>query len=304
MDTQRKVTLQHLKRKAFLYIRQSTLHQVFKNTESTERQYDLKKRALALGWSAQDIVVIDNDQGLSGAAAADRAGFQTLVAEVGMGRAGIVMGLEVSRLARNCADWHRLLEISALTHTLILDEDGLYDPTLFNDRLLLGLKGAMSEAELHVLRARLQGGLMNKAQRGQLEMALPAGFLPDADGLAILDPDQQVQKTFRLFFETYRRVGSAHAVTIYFRENKFLFPRRPRSGPRKGELLWGQLTEERSRHVLHNPRYAGAFSFGKTCQRSQDGHRTLQRLPQDQWHTLIPNAHPGYITWQLMSDKF
>src|SRR5881409_2782927 len=170
-----KVTAAQLARTAYLYVRQSTLRQVVTNTESTQRQYALRQRAVALGWPAEQIVVIDSDQGQSGASAADREGFQKLVAEVGMGRAGIVLGLEVSRLARNSADWHRLLEICAVTDTLILDEDGLYDPAHFNDRLLLGLKGTMSEAELHMLRARLRGGILNKARRGELRCGLPAG---------------------------------------------------------------------------------------------------------------------------------
>src|SRR5438477_2214927 len=175
-----KVNAGHLKRNAYLYIRQSTLRQVFENTESTKRQYGLRQRAMALGWPEERIVVIDNDLGQSGASAADREGFQRLVTEVSLGHVGIVLGLEVSRLARNNTDWHRLLEICALTGTLILDEDGVYDPAAFNDRLLLGLKGTMSEAELHVLRARLRGGVLNKARRGELEMRLPIGFVYDA----------------------------------------------------------------------------------------------------------------------------
>ena len=169
-DPHQKVQANHLKRNAYLYVRQSTLRQVFENTESTKRQYGLRQRAIALGWSEERIIVIDTDLGQSGASSADREGFQRLVAEVGVGHAGIVLGLEVSRLARNSTDWHRLLEICAITDTLILDEDGIYDPAHFNDRLLLGLKGTMSEAELHVLRARLQGGILNKARRGELEM--------------------------------------------------------------------------------------------------------------------------------------
>jgi DNA invertase Pin-like site-specific DNA recombinase len=171
-----KVNAGHLKRNAYLYVRQSTIRQVLENTESTKRQYALQQRAIALGWPVEQVVVIDSDLGQSGASAVDREGFQKLVAEVGMGKAGIVLGLEVSRLARNSTDWHRLLEICALADTLILDEDGLYDPAHFNDRLLLGLKGTMSEAELHVIRARLQGGLINKARRGELQCSLPIGF--------------------------------------------------------------------------------------------------------------------------------
>ena len=169
-DRSQKITPRHLRRQAYLYVRQSTLRQVVENTESTQRQYALRHRAVALGWSIEQVVVIDRDLGHSGASAADREGFQQLVRDVGLGRAGLVMGLEVSRLARNSMDWHRLLEICALTETLILDEDGLYDPAHFNDRLLLGLKGTMSEAELHVLRARLRGGIVNKARRGELEV--------------------------------------------------------------------------------------------------------------------------------------
>src|SRR5437764_211934 len=197
-----KVNAGHLKRNAYLYVRQSTLRQVIENTESTKRQYDLRQHAVALGWPVERIVVIDSDLGQSGASAVDREGFQRLVAEVGMGRAGIVLGLEVSRLARNSTDWHRLLEICALTDTLILDEDGIYDPAHFNDRLLLGLKGTMSEAELHMLRARLRGGILNKARRGELRCRLPIGLLYDADGCVVLDPDKQVQETVRRLLST------------------------------------------------------------------------------------------------------
>ena len=211
-DPQGKVQARHLKRQAYLYIRQSSLRQVLENTESTKRQYALKQRALALGWSREQIVVLDTDLGQSGASSTEREGFQRLVSDVGMGRAGIVMGLEVSRLARNNADWHRLLEICALADTLILDEDGIYDPAHFNDRLLLGLKGTMSEAELHLLRARLIGGMMNKARRGELRCRLPIGFVYDDAERVVLDPDSQVQGAVQLFFETFRRVGSATAT--------------------------------------------------------------------------------------------
>src|SRR6266508_3751847 len=204
-STPSKVTAAHLARTAYLYIRQSSLRQVLEHTESTARQYALRQRATALGWPAEQIVVIDCDQGQSGASAADRAGFQQLVADVGLGHAGIVLGLEVSRLARSSTDWHRLLELCALSGTLILDEDGLYDPSQFNDRLLLGLKGTMSEAELHVLKARLRGGIVNKARRGELEVPLPVGFVYDAAGRVGLDPDRHVQETLRAFFQTFRR---------------------------------------------------------------------------------------------------
>ena len=240
-EAPQKVTASHLQRIAYLYVRQSTVGQVIENTESTQRQYALRPRAVALGWPPDRVVVIDTDLGQSGASATDREGFQKLVAEVGMGRAGIVLGLEVSRLARNSTDWHRLLEICALTDTLILDEDGLYDPAHFNDRLLLGLKGTMSEAELHVLRARLRGGLLNKARRGELRCRLPVGLVYDADGRVVLDPDQQVQETVRLLFATFARTGAAHATLKYFRTQGLLFPTRVAAGARKGELTWAPL---------------------------------------------------------------
>ena len=210
------VTADHLRRLACFYVRQSSLPQVQDNRESTARQYDLKRRAQAFGWPLDRIEIIDDDQGLSGASSVDRNGFQRLVADVGMGRVGLVMGLEVSRLARNSTDWHRLLEICALTETLILDEDGIYDPAHFNDRLLLGLKGTMSEAELHVLRARLIGGQINEARRGALWMRPPLGFVTDAHGQLALDPDAQIQGAVRLLFETFRRTGSACAVVSHF----------------------------------------------------------------------------------------
>src|SRR5246127_3876559 len=216
MNISNKVTAEHLRRLAYLYVRQSTLRQVHEKRESTARQYDLKRRAQALGWASGQIIVIDEDLGLSGATATDRNGFQRLVAEVGLGHVGVVMGLEVSRLARSSTDWHRLLEICALADTLILDEDGIYDPSHFNDRLLLGLKGTMSEAELHVLRARLRGGILNKARRGELWIRPPLGFVYDADGRIAFDPDQQVERAVRLLLETFRRTGSAMRVVDHF----------------------------------------------------------------------------------------
>jgi len=217
-EVYQKVRPSHLKRDAYLYVRQSTLRQVFENQESTKRQYGLRERAVALGWPAERVVVIDEDLGQSGASASGREGFQRLVADVGMGRVGIVLGLEVSRLARSSSDWYRLLEICALTDTLILDEDGVYDPGHFNDRLLLGLKGTMSEAELHVLRMRLQGGILSKARRGELKSRLPTGFVYGPDGHVLLDPDLAVQRAVRLLFDTFRRTGSAGQVVRVFRE--------------------------------------------------------------------------------------
>jgi DNA invertase Pin-like site-specific DNA recombinase/DNA-binding transcriptional regulator YiaG len=293
-----KVSPSHLDRDAYLYVRQSTLRQVLENTESTQRQYALRERAVVLGWPIERVQVIDCDQGQSGASAANREGFQRLVAEVGLGHAGIVLGLEVSRLARNNSDWHRLLEICALTDTLILDEDGLYDPSQFNDRLLLGLKGTISEAELHVLRARLRGGILSKARRGELKAPLPIGLIYDSQDRVVFDPDRQVQDALRALFATYERTGSATATVKHFREQGWLFPRRLRRGLRRGELVWGALVHSRVLQVLHNPRYAGAFFHGRTrwC-RGPDGRKSCRRQPPDRWHALLPGTHAGYITW-------
>lgn len=297
-DAHQKVKASHLKRNAYLYVRQSTLRQVFENTESTQRQYALRRHAAALGWPLDRIIVIDTDLGQSGASAADREGFQRLVTDVSLGRAGIVLGLEVSRLARNSTDWHRLLEICALTDTLILDEDGVYDPAHFNDRLLLGLKGTMSEAELHVLRARLQGGIRNKAQRGELFVRPPMGFAYDPEGKLVLDPDQQVQKSVRMLFETFRRTGSATATIKFFADQGLKFPRRVHSGPNKGEVVWAGLEHSRVLRILHNPRYAGAFVYGRTHTRKTiEGQCVVYHVPREEWEVLIREAHAGYISW-------
>lgn len=257
--SQQKVTAKHLLRQAFLYVRQSTLKQVFENTESTRRQYGLRDRAVALGWLEEQVIVIDDDLGKSGATSNNRFGFQRLVSEVGLGHAGIVLGLEVSRLARNSMDWHRLLEICALSNTLILDEDGLYDPADFNDRLLLGMKGTFSEAELHVLRSRMRGGVLNAARRGDLWLRLPTGFVYDPERRVVLDPDEQVQRSIRFLFDTFRRTRSACKTVRTLRDAGLLFPLRLHKGPRKGQLEWVPLCHSRVCNVLHNPRYA-AFS--------------------------------------------
>jgi len=294
-----KVTASHLARSAYLYVRQATVRQVFENTESTQRQYGLSQRAVALGWPSERSIVIDSDLGQSGASAVDRAGFQRLVAEVGMGHAGIVLGLAVSRLARNSTDWHRLLEICALTDTLILDEDGVYDPAHFNDRLRLGLKGTMSEAELHVMRARLRGGILNKARRGELRCRLPVGLVYDAAGPVVFDPDTQVQESVRLLFATFARTGTLYATVRSFRQQGLLFPTRVAAGAHKGELAWAPLSRGRASSALHNPWYAGAYAYGRGRWRKQvDGRTRHERLPQEQWHVLIREAHPAYISWQ------
>jgi len=297
-QTAAKVTGAHLARTAYLYVRQSTLRQVLTNTESAARQYALRQKAIALGWQTEAIVTIDTDQGQSGASAVDREGFQHLVAEVSMGRAGIVLGLEVSRLARNNADWHRLLEICAMSATLICDEDGLYDPVDFNDRLLLGLKGTMSEAELHFIRARLIGGQLSKARRGELRMPLPVGLVYDPAGKVALDPDTGVQQAIRHVFTLFARTGSARATVQHFNADGLLFPVRVRTGAHKGELAWMPLQHWRVLRTLHNPRYAGAFAYGRRRERvAANGKKTFTILPREQWIALFPDAHPGYISW-------
>lgn len=296
MNESLKVQPHHLGRAAYLYIRQSSMRQVIENSESTKRQYALRGRAAALGWRDEQIIVIDSDQGESGAAASWREGFQRLVTEVGMGRAGIVMGLEVSRLARNNADWHRLLEICALADTLILDEDGVYDPASFNDRLLLGLKGTMSEAELHVLKARLRGGILNKVRRGEYRCVLPTGFAYDEAGTVVLDPDAQVRQTITYFFQTFSRVGSASQTVRVFRNEGLRFPARIRN---QKLTVFQPLTISTAIRTLNNPRYAGAYAFGRRhYRRAANGKKLLRNRAPDDWLALIPNAHPGYITWE------
>lgn len=294
-----KVTSQHLERDAYLYIRQSTPRQVIENIESTQRQYALRDRAVALGWPLERIRVLDNDLGKSGAQAAGRDGFQTLVSDVALGKAGLVMGLEVSRLARNSADWHRLIELCSLAGALILDEDGIYDPANFNDRLLLGLKGTMSEAELHFLKARMRGGMLNKARRGELEMSPPVGLIYREDGALILDPDAEIQAALRLVFETFERAGSAMQTVKLFHEQGLQFPRRIRKGSSRGELHWVKAAHSRVLQVLHNPRYAGAFVYGRVrTRRLPNGKHSTTVVPRAEWQFVIPGLHAGYITWE------
>ena len=295
---EQKVTNAHLERDAYLYIRQSTPRQVLENAESTQRQYALRERAAGLGWPVEHIHVIDCDLGKTASQSAGRDGFQQLVSEVALGKAGIIMGLEVSRLARNCADWHRLMELCEIAGTLILDEDGLYDPAVFNDKLLLGLKGELSQAELHFLKTRMRGGLLNKARRGELEMRPPIGLVYLPDGSMGIDPDRSVQSAMRLLFDTFDRTNSATQTARYFREEGLQFPRRIHTGEHKGELLWGRVDHSRILEILHNPRYAGAFVYGRTrTRRKLDGKSGPLKVPREQWLFLIRDVHPGYISW-------
>ncbi len=300
-----KIRPDHLDRQAFIYVRQSTLFQVRENTASTARQYDLHQRARDLGWLPERISVIDQDQGHSGASTVGRDGFQLLIAEVGLGRAGAVFSLEVSRLARSCSAWYRLLEICALTETLVIDEEGVYDPGLYNDRLLLGFKGTMSEAELHWLRSRLQGGKLEKAQHGELRFRPPAGLVFDPLGRVVLDADEEVQYAVRLVFSLFAQHGSALAVFQHFNEQHLRFPTRLWGKRHDGELVWQRLTHSRVLEVLHSPAYAGSYVYGRTQTRTRllpgETPRVKGRtrpVARADWPIVIHNAHPGYITWE------
>jgi DNA invertase Pin-like site-specific DNA recombinase len=300
-----KIRPDHLDRPAFVYVRQSTLFQVRENTASTARQYDLVQRAQDLGWSEASITVIDQDQGRSGSSAVDRDGFQLLIAQVGLGRAGAVLSLEASRLARSCSDWYRLLEICALTDTLVIDEDGVYDPSQYADRLLLGILGAMSEAELHWLRNRLLGGKLARAEQGELRMRPPVGLVFDATRRLVLDPDEEVQQAVRLLLSLFEQTGSALAVVKHFGEHRLLFPDRLWGKAHGGELLWKPLRHGRVLDVLHNPRYAGAYVYGRTQTRTRAlpneaprGKGRTRRVGPADWPIVRQDAHPGYLTWE------
>jgi len=280
----------HLQRMAYVYVRQSSLAQVQHHQESTRRQYRLKERALRLGWRQEQIEVIDEDQGQSGASAESRSGFKRLVSEVALGQVGAVFGLEVSRLARCCSDWYRLLEVAALSDTLIVDEEGLYDPNHYNDRLLLGLKGTLSEAELHFLKQRLIGGRWSKARRGQYRIRLPVGYVWEEERI-LIDPDERVRDTVSLFFRCFDRMGTAIGTARYFHDNHQLFPRRDGWGSMNAAVNWGGLSPSRAVTILRNPIYAGIYVY--------DRDNPVEEDPEDiglGGRIWIPESHPGYIT--------
>jgi DNA invertase Pin-like site-specific DNA recombinase len=293
-----KVASHHLQRKALIYVRQSSMKQVMENTESTARQYALVDNALALGWPQERIAVIDDDLGKSASSAEHRDGFQKLVADVAMGQVGIVMGLEMSRLARNNADFQQLLHICGSNNTLIYDADAVYDLMHINDRLVLGLKGTLSEVELFTIRARLQGGALNKAARAELRTKLPIGFVYSPTGQVELDPDRQVRHTIRLFFDAFRRIGSSKGVVRHFNREGIKFPVQPMKGPDKGGLAWRPLSSGLALRILHNPRYAGAYAYGRTkLRKSTSGGVSYSKKERDQWHALVKDAHAAYISW-------
>ena len=300
-----KLRNEHLTRPALVYVRQSSLMQVRDNTASTTRQYQLAKRAHALGWPEHLVVIIDQDQGRSGAPGIGRDGFEYLITEVGLGRAGAVLCLEASRLARSSSDWYRLIEICALTDTLVIDEDGVYDPGQYNDRLLLGFRGTMSEAELHWLHCRLVGGKLEKAQQGTLRFRLPVGLVYDAAGQIGLDPDEEIQHAVCLVFEVFARSKSALAVVKHFAEHRLQIPDRLWRRERKGEVVWRPLRHARVLSILHNPFYAGAYVYGRTTTRRRplpgEAPRVkgyTRQVKRDEWPTLLKDHHSGYISWR------
>jgi DNA invertase Pin-like site-specific DNA recombinase len=294
-----KVTEEHRRRRAVVYVRQSSVGQVERNTESAARQYALRERAVELGWPAGAVAVVDEDTGRSGASSDGRLGFRELVAEVGLGQVGLILALETSRLARCSADWHRLLDLCALTGTLIADGDGVYSPADFNDRLLLGLKGTMSEAELHFIRARLVGGLRNKAARGELRLPLPVGLDRDEDDRVVLCPDEQVRHAIERVFVLWRSLGSARQVALELIAEGQQLPRR-RIGQRR--IRWARANYAAVHHLLTNPAYAGAFVFGRQrVVKRLDEHGQVHvgrvQVPLEEWSVCLPDHHPGYVSW-------
>jgi DNA invertase Pin-like site-specific DNA recombinase len=302
-----KITASHLSRTAVIYVRQSTLAQVERNTESTARQYDLAARARQLGWPREAVRVIDGDLGVSGSVTGQRDAFDGMVAEVALGQVGIILALEVSRLARDNAAWYRLLDLAGVCDTLVADTDGVYHPALFNDRLVLGMKGIMSEAELHVLRARLNGGVRNKAARGELRRGLPVGLIwGEGDGEICFHPDEAVTGVIKAVFEQFAALGSARATWLWLREQGLRWPLQKvaytRRGPAIPEIAWVEPTYHAVHTTLTHPAYAGAYVYGRTRkERYLDASGALRqrsrRLPRDQWEVLIPDHHPGFLDW-------
>lgn len=298
-----KIGSRHLERLAVVYIRQSTPQQVLDHQESTQLQYGLVRRAIELGWSEARVLVIDDDLGQSGATAEGRQGFQRLVAEVGLDHVGLVLGVDMSRLARSSKDWHQLLEMCALFGTLIADLDGIYDPSHYNDRLLLGLKGTMSEAELHILKQRMHQGKLHKARRGELRFSLPIGYVRDASDEIGFDPDEQVQHVVRLIFRKFDEIGTLHGLLRYLVEQGIELGVRIRKGPAKGGLEWRRPSRMTLQNVLKNPIYAGAYAYGRRqvdARKKQPGRPSTGRVTrlQPEYHVLIHDHHPAYISWE------
>src|SRR5579859_3354073 len=291
------VTPQHLQKKAIIYIRPSTPHQQISNQESLRLQYALQERAQSLGWQAQDVEIIDADLGLTGASAQHRAGFQELVAKVTLGQVGIILSVDVTRLSRNCSDWYPLLDVCGYRGCLIADNDGIYDPGSANGRLLLGLKGQLSELELHTIRARMTAGLLNKAKRGELALALPVGLVRDALDRVHKDPNREVADRLELVFTSFLRLRSASKVLGFLNAHALLLPRRDRFG----DLVWKKPTGAAILQILKNPAYAGAFVYGRTrsVRRETASMRAKQiRLPMEEWKIRVNDVYPAYVPWE------
>lgn len=305
-----KIRPEHLKRRACVYVRQSTPFQVVHHRESTERQYNLRERATALGWPADAIEVIDEDQGRSAASAEHRMGFQRLVSEVGLGRVGVILMLEVSRLARSCSDWHHLVEICSVSRTLIADEAGVYDPREPNDRLLLGVKGTLSEAELFTLRTRLYEGRWNKARRGELGRSIPTGYVAQLDGTWVKDPDAQVRDRLSHVFTLFRRLGVARRVVLALREENLHLPVRVWGGPRANQLDWKEASGAAVVRILRNPAYAGTYAYGQWAyeanrRSAKTGKAAVRAQRVEEWPVCLVGHHEGYISWDeyLANDR-
>jgi len=295
------VSSAHLQRKALIYIRQSTPHQVLSNQESLRLQYALQQRAVDLGWRQEDIEIIDADLGMTGASASHRLGFQGLVARVTLGQVGIILSVDVTRLSRNCSDWYPLLDVCGYRGCLIADRDGIYDPGSANGRLLLGLKGQLSELELHTIKARMTAGLLNKAQRGELALSLPIGLVRNAIGKVHKDPNREIQDRLALIFTTFLRARSASKVLQFLNTHDLCLPRRDRFG----DVVWKKPTVAAILQILKNPAYAGAFVYGKTRSVRKDPtspHTQEVRLPMDQWKIRINDIYPAYITWDTFEQ--
>lgn len=297
MEGTTKISAKHLSRIGYVYIRQSTAYQVASNTESTLRQYALRDRLSALGWDDSLIQVIDSDLGISGKASENREGFMKLMADVANGKVGAIACIEASRLSRCSADWSRLIEICTMTETLLIDTDGIYNPNDFNDRLLLGLKGTMSEAELHFLQERMRGGLLSKAKRGELKRYLPIGYEYDCDDNIVKTADIRVREAVEQFFELFRVKKTGSSVVAYYTENSMTFPVRQRTKGHMHEVRWEIMNSERAIAMLHNPFYTGAYTYGRTQMKwTTAGKRRPIPVPEDEWHVNIPDHHEAYIT--------
>jgi DNA invertase Pin-like site-specific DNA recombinase len=301
-SAEERVTAAHCAKLAYVYVRQSSLNQVRQHQESTELQYRLVDRAVGLGWPRERVQVIDEDLGKSGAASTERPGFQRLIAEIGLGNAGLVLSLDASRLARNNRDWHQLLELCSLFGVILADGERLYDPGAYHDRLLLGLSGIMSEAELHQIRLRLHQGERQKAARGELRVPLPAGLAYDRSGASVRNPDEEVQARLQLVFAKFTELQSARGVMRYLRANDLPLPVRPLRGPAPHEVLWREADSARVRHILQNPAYAGAYVYGRRrvdpVRRRGGARAATTKVAIGEWAVCLPAAHPGYISWE------